>query len=90
MLLDSVKQGFSSENIQFIVKMYVEHQFLDKDEDDFFLTTLTTCTSNKEEIAEVTDELLDDYDGGSLLPPHHVPLEDYTGKFTASQQRAFD
>ena len=25
-----------------------------------------------------------------MLPPHHVPIEEYTDKFTASQQRAFD
>ena len=25
-----------------------------------------------------------------MLPPYYVPLEEYTGKFTASQQRAFD
>ena len=70
--------------------MYVEHQFLDEDKADAFLTTLPTGTSNKEEVREVTDQLLDDQDGGSLLPPHHVPLEKYTNKFTASQQRAFD
>ena len=89
-LMDAVKHGFSLENIRTIVKMYVEHQFLDEDEADAFLTTLPTGTSNKEEVREVTDQLLDDQDGGSLLPPHHVPLEEYTGKFTASQQRAFD
>ena len=89
-LMDAVKRGFSLENIRTIVKMYVEHQFLDEDEADAFLTTLPTGTSNKEEVREVTDQLLDDQDGGSLLPPHHVPLEEYTGKFTASQQRAFD
>ena len=89
-LMDAVKRGFSLENIQSIVKMYVEHQFLDEDEADAFLTTLPTGTSNKEEVREVTDQLLDDQDGGSLLPPHHVPLEEYTSKFTASQQRAFD
>ena len=89
-LIDAVKRGFSFESIQTIAKMYVEHQFLNEDEADAFLTTLPTGTSNKEEVREVTDQLLDDQDGGSLLPPHHVPLEEYTGKFTASQQRAFD
>ena len=89
-LMDAVKRGFSLENIQPIVKMYVEHQFLDEDEADAFLTTLPTGTSSKEELREVTDQLLDDQDGGSLLAPHHIPLEQYTGKFTASQQRAFD
>ena len=38
-LLDAVKRGFSLENIQSIVKLYVEHQFLDEDEADAFLTT---------------------------------------------------
>ena len=89
-LMDVVKRGFSFENIKAIVKMYIEHQFLDEDEADAFLTTLPTGTSNKEDVREVTDQLLDDQDGGSLLPPHHLPLEEYTGKFTASQQRAFD
>ena len=89
-LMDAVKHGFSFENIKAIVKMYIEHQFLDEDEADAFLTTLPTGTSNKEDVREVTDQLLDDQDGGSLLPLHHLPLEEYTGKFTASQQRAFD
>ena len=85
-LMDAVKRGFSLENIQSIVKLYVEHQFLDKDEADAFLTTLPTGTSNKEEVREVTDQLLDDQEGGCLLPPHHVPLEEYTSKFTPSQE----
>ena len=89
-LMDAVKRGFSFKNIKAIVKMYIEHQFLNEDEADAFLTTLPTGTSNKEDVREVTDQLLDDQDGGSLLPPHHLPLEEYTGKFTASQQRAFD
>ena len=89
-LMDAVKRGFSLENIRSIVKVYVEHQFLDEDEADAFLTTLPTGTSSKEEVREVTDQLLDDQEGGSLLPPHHVPLEEYTSKFTASQQRAFN
>ena len=89
-LLDAVKRGFSLENIQSIVKLYVEHQFLDEDEADAFLTTLPTGTSSKEEVREVTDQLLDDQEGGCLLPPHHVPLEEYTSKFTPSQERAFN
>ena len=89
-LLDAVKRGFSLENIQSIVKLYVEHQFLDEDEADAFLTTLPTGTSRKEEVREVTDQLLDDQEGGCLLPPHHVPLEEYTNKFTPSQERAFN
>ena len=87
--MDAVKRGFSLENIQSIVKLYVEHQFLDEDEADAFLTTLPTGTSSKEEVREVTDQLLDDQEGGCLLPPHHVPLEEYTSKFTPSQERAF-
>ena len=45
--------------------LYVEHQFLDEDEADAFLTTLPTGTSSKEEVREVTDQLLDDQEGGS-------------------------
>ena len=89
-VMDAIKRGFNLENIQSIVKMYVEHQFLDEDEADALLTTLPTGTSSKEEVREVTDQLLDDQDGGSLLPPHHVPLHKYTSKFTESQQRAYD
>ena len=74
-LLDAVKRGFSLENIQSMVKLYVEHQFLDEDEADAFLTTLPTGTSSKEEVREVTDQLFDDQEGGFLLPPHHDPLE---------------
>ena len=89
-LMDAVKRGFSLENIQSIVKLYVEHQFLGEEEADVFLTTLPTGTSTKEEVREVTDQLLDDQEGGCLLPPHHVPLEEYTSKFTPSQKRTFD
>ena len=89
-LMDAVKHGFSLENIQSIVKLYVEHQFLDEDEADAFLTTLPTGSSSKEEVREVTDQLLDDQEGGCLLPPHHVQLEEYTSKFTPSQERTFD
>ena len=89
-LMDAVKCGFSLENIQFIVKLYVEHQFLDEDEADAFLTTLPTSTSNREEVREVTDQLLDDQEGGRLLPPHHVPLDEYTSKFTPFQELALN
>ena len=89
-LMDAVKRGFSLENIQSIVKLYVEHQFLGEEEADAFLTTLPTGTSTKEEVREVTDQLLDDHEGGCLLSPHHVPLEEYTSKFTPSQKRTFD
>ena len=30
-LMDAVKHGFSLENIQSIVKLYIEHQFLDEE-----------------------------------------------------------
>ena len=89
-LMDAVKRGFSLENIRSIVKMYIENQFLDEDEADAFLSTLPSGTLGKEETREVTDQLLDDQDGSSLLPPHHIPLEEYISKFTPSQQRAFD
>ena len=89
-LMDPVKRGFSLENIQSIVKLYVEHQFLDEDEADAFLTILPSGTSNKEEVREFTDQLLDDQEGSCLLPPHHVPLKEYTSKFTPSQERAFN
>ena len=39
-LMDAVKRGFSFENIQSIVQIYIEHQFLDEDEADAFLSTL--------------------------------------------------
>ena len=81
-LMDAVKRGFSLENIKSIVKLYVENQFSDKDEADAFLTTLPSGTISKEEVREVTDQLLDDQDGGSLLPSHHIPLEEYISKFT--------
>ena len=54
--MDAVKCGFSLENIQSTVKLYVEHQFLDEDKADAFLTTLLpTSTSNKEGLREFTD-----------------------------------
>ena len=78
-LMDAVKRGFSLENIQSIVKMYVEHQFLDKDEADAFLTTLPTGTSSKDEVREITDRL--------LAPSSSCTIR---GVYTASQQRTFD
>ena len=33
---------------------------------------------------------MDDQEGGCLLPPHHIPLEEYTSKFTPYQERAFN
>ena len=64
-LMDAVKRGFSLENIQSIVKMHIENQFLDEDEADAFLGTLPSGTLGKEETREVTDQLLDDQDGSS-------------------------
>jgi len=81
--MDAIKRGFSLKNIQSIVKLYVEHQFSDEDKADAFLMTLPTGTSSKEEVREVTDHLLDDWEG-CLFPPHNVPLEEYTNKFTPS------
>ena len=51
---------------------------------------MPTGTSSKEEVREVTDQWLNDQERGCLLPPHNVPLEEYTSKFTASQKRAFN
>ena len=54
------------------------------------LSSVQSGTLSKEEVREVTDQLLDDQDGSSLLPPHHIPLEEYISKFIPSQQREFD
>ena len=83
--MDDVKHNFTLENIQSTVKLYIEHQFLDENEADAFLTTLPTGTSNKE-VREFTEQLSDDHEGGCLLPPHNFPLEEYTSKFTPSQE----
>ena len=63
--MDAVKHSFSLENIRSIVKMYVKHQILDKDKADAFHKTLLTGTLSKEEVREVTNQLLDDQEGGS-------------------------
>ena len=47
-LLDAVKRGFDVDNIRSLVQMYLEHEFLDEQEADAFLSTLPTGTDNKE------------------------------------------
>ena len=89
-LVDAVNRGFSFDNIKSIVKLYVEHHFLDEGEADTFFTTLPIGTTSNEETKEITDQLLDDGEGECLLPPHHAPLEEYLSKFTASQKQAFE
>jgi len=59
-LMDAVSRGFSFDNTSSIVKLYLEHRFLDEGEADVFLSNLQIGTSNKEETKEVTDQLLDD------------------------------
>ena len=59
-LFDAVKRGFNVENIQSLVKLYLEHEFLDEQEADAFISTLRTGTDSHEEIREVTDQLFGD------------------------------
>ena len=66
-LLDAVKRGFKIENIQSLVQMYLEHEFLDEQEADAFLSTLPTGTNNVEEVREVTDQLFGNDEGDNLL-----------------------
>ena len=47
--MDAVKRGFNFENIQSLVKMYLENEFLDEEEADAFLSTLPVGTDSKEE-----------------------------------------
>ena len=89
-LMDAVNRGFSFDNIKSIVKLYLEHRFLDEGDADVFLSTLPIGTTNNEQTKEVTDQLLGDGEGEYLLPPHHAPLDDYLSKFTISQKRAFE
>ena len=49
-LMDAVKRGFNFENIQSLVKMYLENEFLDEEEADAFLSTLPVGTDSKQEI----------------------------------------
>ena len=48
-LMDAVKRGFTLDSIQSIIKIYLEHQFLDEDEADTFLSSLPIGSSIKEE-----------------------------------------
>jgi len=89
-LMDAINRGFSFENIKSIIKLYVEHRFLDEDDADVFFSVIPIGTTNNEETKEVTDQLLDGGEGEYLLPPHHAPLEEYLSKFTPSQKHAFD
>ena len=89
MLEDAVKQGFNFENIQSLVKMYLENEFLDEEEADAFLSTLPVGTDSKEEIREVTDQLFGNGED-ILLPLQTKPLDEYFGSFTDSQRRAFE
>ena len=89
-LMDAINRGFSFENIKSIIKLYVEHRFLDEDDADVFFSAIPIGTTNNEETKEVTDQLLDGGEGEYLLPPHHAPLKEYLSKFTPSQKHAFD
>ena len=89
-LLDAVKRGFTLENIQSLVQMYLEHEFLNEEEADAFLSTLPTGTDNKEELCEVTDQLFGDGECDNLLPPQSNSLHEYLVNFTDSQTRAFE
>ena len=57
-LLDVIKGGFNIENIKTLVQMYLEHEFLEQEEADAFLSTLPTGTDSKEDIREVTSSCL--------------------------------
>ena len=90
-LMDAVKCGFNFENIQSLVKMYMENEFLDEEEADAFLSTLPVGTDSKEEIREIKDHLFGNGEGDDiLLPPQTKPLDEYFSTFTDSQKRAFD
>ena len=90
-LMDAVKRGFNFENIQSLVKMYLENEFLDEEEADAFLSTLPVGTDSKEEIREVTDQLFGNGEGDDiLLPPPTKPLDEYFSTFTDLQRRAFE
>ena len=58
-LMDAVNRGFSFDNIKSIVKLYLEHRFLDEGEADVFMSNLQIGTTNIEETKEVTEQLLD-------------------------------
>ena len=90
-LMDAVKRGFNFENIQSLVKLYLEHDILDEVEADAFLSTLSVGTDTKEELREVTDQLFGNGEGDDLLlPPQSKPLDEYYSTFTESQRWAYD
>ena len=90
-LMDAVKRGFNFESIQSLVKLYLEHDFLDEVEADAFLSTLPVGTDTKEELREVTDQLFGNGEGDDiLLPPQSKPLDEYYSTFTESQRRAYE
>ena len=69
-LMDAVNRGFSFDNIKSIVKLYLEHRFLDEGDADVFLSTLPIGTTNNEQTKEVTDQLLGDGEGSTCC--HHI------------------
>ena len=76
--MDAVKCGYNFENIQSLVKLYLEHDFLDEEEADAFLSTLPVGTNTKEELREVTDQLFgNDESDDILLLPQNKPLDEY-------------
>ena len=89
--MNAVKQGFNFENIQLLIKMYLENKFLDEEEADAFHSTLPVGTDSKEEISEVTDQLFGNSEGDEiLLTPQTKPFNEYFGSFTDLQRRAFE
>ena len=76
-LFDAVKRGFNVENIQSLAKLYLEHEFLDEQEADAFLSTLPTGTDSHKEIREMTDQLFGDGESDGLLSPQSKSLDEY-------------
>ena len=59
-LLDAVKRGFNIENLKTLVQMYLEHQFLEEEEADAFLSTLPTSIED-DNLLPSQNKSLDEY-----------------------------
>ena len=71
-ILDNVFQHYKQWSSHEVAQMYLEHQFLEDEEADAFLSTLPTGTNSSEEIREVTDHITSIVFGRWIIFAPHV------------------
>ena len=88
-----MSRGFNFDSVKELAKLFVDHDFLTKDEADTFVSDIPVYNEKESEPqAEVTDQLLGDSstDVGTLLPDRpSFDLASYVDSFSESQLRAY-